>query len=171
LPPNSFLQSTAESERFLQAYVLQHIGKAKAVTDLFCGIGTFALPLAAQAKVQAFDSDAAMIAALVAASRATKGLKPLLAERRDLFRRPLMASELNAFDAVVLDPPRAGAAAQAEQLATSKVGRIVYVSCNPASFARDARTLIGAGFTMGPVTPLDQFLWSAQLELAATFEK
>jgi 23S rRNA (uracil1939-C5)-methyltransferase len=171
LPPEPFLQSTAESERFLQAYVLENIGKAKSVADLFCGIGTFALPLAAQAKVQAFDSDAAMIAALTAAARGSKGLKPLTAERRDLFRRPLMATELNAFDAVVLDPPHAGAAAQAEQIAKTKIARVIYVSCNPASFARDARTLIDGGFRLAAVTPVDQFLWSAQLELAARLER
>jgi 23S rRNA (uracil1939-C5)-methyltransferase len=171
LPPESFLQSTTESERFLQSYVLENIGKAKSVADLFCGIGTFSLPLAAQAKVQAFDSDAAMIAALTAAARGAKGLKPLAAERRDLFRRPLMAAELNGFDAIVLDPPHAGAAAQTEQIAKSKTGRVVYVSCSPASFARDARTLIDGGFRLAAVTPVDQFLWSAQLELAARFER
>jgi 23S rRNA (uracil1939-C5)-methyltransferase len=171
LPPEPFLQTTAESERFLQAYVLENIGKAKSVADLFCGIGTFALPLAAQAKVQAFDSDVAMIAALTAAARGSKGLKPLTAERRDLFRRPLMATELNAFDAVVLDPPHAGAAAQAEQIAKTKIARVIYVSCNPASFARDARTLIDGGFRLAAVTPVDQFLWSAQLELAARLER
>lgn len=171
LPPEPFLQSTAESERFLQNYVTANIGKAKSVADLFCGIGTFALLLAALAKVRAFDSDAAMVAALTAAARGAKGLKPLTAERRDLFRRPLMAKELDAFDAVVLDPPHAGAAAQAEQIAKSNVARLVYVSCNPASFARDARTLIDGGFRLAAVTPVDQFLWSAQLELAARFER
>jgi 23S rRNA (uracil1939-C5)-methyltransferase len=171
LPPEPFLQPTAESERFLQTYVRDNIGKAKSVADLFCGIGTFALPLAAHAKVQAFDSDAAMIASLAGAARAVKGLKPLTAERRDLFRRPLMALELDKFDAIVLDPPHAGAAAQAEQIAKSKVARAIYVSCNPASFARDARTLIDGGFRLAAITPVDQFLWSAQLELAARFER
>ncbi|HVZ69214.1 MAG TPA: hypothetical protein VG891_07100 [Rhizomicrobium sp.] len=171
LPPEPFLQSARESERFLQAYVAKNIGKAKSVADLFCGIGTFALPLAMQARVQAFDSDAAMIAALAAAARGARGLKPLAAERRDLFRRPLMAAELNSFDAVVLDPPRAGAAAQTEQIARSKVARAVYISCNPASFARDARTMIDGGYRLLAVTPVDQFLWSAQLELAARFER
>jgi 23S rRNA (uracil1939-C5)-methyltransferase len=171
LPPEPFLQSTAESERFLQAYVLENVGNAKSVADLFCGIGTFALPLAAQAKVQGFDNDAATIAALTAAARGAKGLKPLRAERRDLFRRPLTATEMSAFDAIVLDPPFAGAAAQAEQIAKSKIGRMVYVSCNPASFARDARMLIDGGFRLASVTPVDQFLWSAQLELAARFER
>jgi 23S rRNA (uracil1939-C5)-methyltransferase len=171
LPPEAFLQSTAESERFLQTYVAENIGKAKFVADLFCGIGTFALPLAALTKVQAFDSNGEMIEALTAAARAAKGLKPLAAERRDLFRRPITASELNAFDAVVLDPPHAGAAAQVEQIAKSRVGRVIYVSCNPASFARDARTLIDGGFRLAAVTSVDQFLWSAQLELAARFER
>jgi 23S rRNA (uracil1939-C5)-methyltransferase len=112
-----------------------------------------------------------MIEALTAAARGVQGLKPLTPERRDLFRRPLIAQELNKFDTIVLDPPRAGAAAQIEQIAKSKTARVIYVSCNPASFARDARTLIDAGYRLGPVTPVDQFLWSAQLELAATFEK
>lgn len=98
-------------------------------------------------------------------------MKPLTPERRDLFRRPLLPGELNKFDTIVLDPPRAGAAAQIEQIAKSKAARVIYVSCNPASFARDARTLIDGGYKLGPVTPVDQFLWSAQLELAAHFER
>lgn len=171
LPPDPFLQATHPSEQFLQDYVLGAVGKARNVADLFCGLGTFALPLASAHKVHAFDGDPAMIAALDGAARATQGLKPLKAERRDLFRRPLAAVELNRFDAVVIDPPRAGATAQVEQIAKSNLSRLVYVSCNPASFARDARSLINAGYRLGPLTPLDQFLWSAQLELVATFEK
>ena len=171
LPPDPFLQATRASEQFLQDTVVGAIGKARNVADLFCGLGTFALPLAKTSKVHAFDGDAAMIAALTAAARATSGLKPLKAERRDLFRRPLAAFELNSFDAVVIDPPRAGAPAQIEQIAESKLSRLIYVSCSPATFARDARTLIDKGFRLGPVTPLDQFLWSAQLELVAIFEK
>lgn len=171
LPPHAFLQATRQSEQFLQSYVLENVGKAKIIADLFCGIGTFTLPLAAQAKVHAFDSDAAMMTALDVAVRCATGLKPVTAERRDLFRRPLMAAELNAFDAVVLDPPRAGAAAQAVQIAKSKLGRVIYISCSPPNFARDARTLIDGGFRLVSVTPVDQFLWSAQLELAARFER
>lgn len=171
LPPECFLQPTREAESFLQTRVLEAVGNAKHVADLFCGIGTFALALATRHRVTAADSDAAMIEALDLAARAVCGLKPVMAERRDLFRRPFMAVELNKFDAIVLDPPRAGATAQAEQIAKSKVARVVYVSCNPASFARDARILLDGGYQLGPVTPLDQFLWSAKLELVTTFEK
>lgn len=171
LPPECFLQPTREAELALQALVLEAAGNARNIADLFCGIGTFALPLAARARVHAADSDGAMIDALTTAARAIQGVKPLTPERRDLFRRPLLPGELNKFDTIVLDPPRAGAAAQIEQIAKSKAARVIYVSCNPASFARDARTLIDGGYKLGPVTPVDQFLWSAQLELAAHFER
>ena len=121
--------------------------------------------------VSAFDSETDAIAALTTAARNAQGLKPITAERRDLFRRPLLARELDAFDAVVLDPPRAGAKAQSEQLATSKVRRIVSVSCAPATFARDARILIDGGYALTRVTPIDQFLWSPHIELVAIFER
>lgn len=170
-PPDAFLQPTRESEKFLQSYACAHLQGAKSIADLFCGIGTFALALVGRSKVRAFDSGTGMIAALAAAARGAKGLKPIVAERRDLFRRPLIAGELHAFDAVVLDPPRAGAAMQVAEIAKSKVARVVYVSCNPASFARDAKVLLDGGFRLGSVTPLDQFLWSSQLEVAAVFEK
>ena len=126
--------------------------------------------LAARAKVAAFDSEADAIAALTAARNAP-GLKPITTERRDLFRRPLLKHELDTFDAVVIDPPRAGAKTQCEQLAASKVGTVVSVSCNPATFARDARILIDGGYRLKSVTPIDQFLWSPHIELVAVFER
>jgi 23S rRNA (uracil1939-C5)-methyltransferase len=170
-PPGSFLQAVPEAERTLQDLVAAHIGKAKRVADLFSGAGAFTFALAKHAAVAAYDSEADAIAALTTAARGRQGLKPITAERRDLFRRPLLAHELDAFDAVVIDPPRSGAKAQTEHLATSKVRRIVAVSCNPATFARDARILIDAGYALTSVTPVDQFLWSAHIELVALFER
>jgi len=112
-----------------------------------------------------------MLAALAAAARTTSGLKPLTTEKRDLFKHPLASIDLAKFDAVVLDPPRVGAAAQAKALAQSKVSRVVYVSCNAVTFARDARVLVDGGYRMGPVTPVDQFLWSSHIELMTVFER
>ena len=168
-PPGSFLQAVPEAESTLQELAVKGVGSAKRVADLFCGAGAFTLALARKAAVAAYDSEKDSIAALTAALRNAQGLKPITAERRDLFRRPLLASELNAFDAVVIDPPRAGAKAQCEQLAASKVQRIVSISCGPATFARDARILIDGGYTLEKVTPIDQFLWSAHIELSALF--
>ncbi len=168
-PPGSFLQAVPEAELALQELAVAGVGSAKRVADLFCGSGAFTFALAKKATVAAYDSESESIAALSSAARAAQGLKPVTAERRDLYRRPLLAAELNAFDAVVIDPPRAGAKAQCDQLALSKVQRIVSVSCGPATFARDARTLIDGGYTLEKVTPIDQFLWSAHIELAALF--
>ena len=169
LPPAGFLQATAAGEAALVAAVRQGIGPAGAVADLFCGGGTFTFPLhAAGARVHAVDADAAAVAALAAAAR---GVAKVSSEARDLFHRPLLAAELERFDAVVLDPPRAGALAQVRELARARVPVVVYVSCNPASFARDARTLSEGGYRLTSVTPVDQFLWSAHLELAALFRR
>jgi len=168
LPPGPFLQPTREGEAALQDRVLGIAGKAKAVADLFAGVGTFALPLAAKAKVHAVEQDQAALKALVQAAR-SPGLKPVTTEARDLFKRPLTAVELAPYDAVVLDPPRAGAEAQARVLAKSRVPVIAYVSCDAASFARDAAILSAGGYKIGPVTPIDQFLWSSHIELAAGF--
>ena len=168
LPPNPFLQSTAEGERALQDRVLKIVGKAKKIADLFSGVGTFALPLARKAQVHAVEQDAPALTALAAAARSS-GLKPVTTEARDLFKLPLTAAELSAYDAVVLDPPRAGAESQAHQLARSRVPVIAYVSCDAASFARDAAILTGGGYRIGPVTPIDQFLWSSHIELVAEF--
>ncbi len=168
LPPYSFLQSTVEGEAALQERVRKIVGKAKLVADLFSGVGTFALPLAAKAKVHAVEQDAPALAALAEGAKAP-GLKPVTTERRDLFKLPLTSAELKDYDAVVLDPPRAGAEAQARQLAKSRVPTIAYVSCDPASFARDAAILVQGGYRPGAVTPIDQFLWSSHIELVAGF--
>ena len=170
-PPQAFLQPTRAGEAALQEKVLALTAKAKTVLDLFSGLGTFTLPLAAQARVHAVESDKPMLDALAAAARNAKGLKPVTTEARDLFKRPLGSLELNAFDAVVLDPPRAGAGSQCRALAASKVRRLAYVSCDPATFARDAAILIAGGFTLGPVTPVDQFLFSSHIELVAGFTR
>jgi len=169
-PPAAFLQAVPEAEATLQSLVTEAVGKAKRVADLFAGCGAFTFALARHAAVAAFDSETDAIAALTAARNAP-GLKPITAERRDLFRRPLLKHELDTFDAVVIDPPRAGAKAQVEQLAASKVARIAAVSCNPATFARDARILIDGGYKLKSVTPVDQFLWSPHIELVAVFER
>jgi 23S rRNA (uracil1939-C5)-methyltransferase len=141
------------------------------VADLFCGIGTLTFPLARISAVTAYDSDKRAMAAMSAAVRRTQGLKPIEARQRDLFRDPLSLRELNGFDAVVFDPPRAGAAEQAERLAQSKVPVIIAVSCSPATLARDARTLIDGGYNMGVVTPIDQFIYSPHLEAVAVFRR
>jgi 23S rRNA (uracil1939-C5)-methyltransferase len=170
LPPGSFLQATAAAEATLVSLVLDAVGDAGAVADLFCGVGPFALRLAERARVQAFDANAAAIEALTRAA-ATPGLKPIAAHARDLFRRPLIGPELAGFDALVLDPPRQGAEAQSRALAQSRLKRVVYVSCNPATFARDARTLCDAGFRLDRVVPVDQFRYAAHVELVGTFER
>ena len=171
LPPNSFLQPTREGEVILQAHVHEAVGKAKTTADLFCGCGTFALPLAERTRVHAVDSDSAMLDALAAAARATPGLKPVTAEKRDLFKHPLTPTELNRFEALVLDPPRAGALFQVKQVSQSRVQRIAYVSCDAASFARDAWVLIDGGFRLDWIVGVDQFLWSVHIELAAPFSR
>ena len=171
LPPQAFLQATREGEAALQSHVLELTKGAKNIADLFAGLGTFALALARKAKVHAVEQDATLLKALAAAARDTSGLKPITTEQRDLFKLPLTALELKAFDAVVLDPPRAGALAQSKALAASKVARIAYVSCDAASFARDAAILVGAGFAPGTVTTLDQFLYSGHIELVAGFDR
>ncbi|MFG1379416.1 class I SAM-dependent RNA methyltransferase [Xanthobacter autotrophicus] len=171
LPPAAFLQATAEGERVLAQTVLTATEGARKVADLFSGSGTFALRLAETARVFAAESHAGALAALMKASRATSGLKAVDGEARDLFRRPLMAAELAAFDAVVIDPPRQGAEAQAREMAQAKLARVVYVSCNVATFARDARLLVAGGFRLGAVTPVDQFRYSPHVELVATFER
>jgi 23S rRNA (uracil1939-C5)-methyltransferase len=171
LPPGSFLQATVTGEETLAALVAGHCKKAKHIADLFCGVGPFALRLATRARVAALDSDPGAIEALRKAAAAAHGLKPLDAEARDLFRRPLVPQELREFDAVVFDPPRQGAEAQSKQLAASKIPVIVAVSCNVATFARDARLLIDGGYRLEAVTPLDQFRHSPHVELVAKFQR
>jgi 23S rRNA (uracil1939-C5)-methyltransferase len=171
LPPGVFLQATAASERELARLVLAHADKAAAVADLFCGVGPFTLRLAERARVRAADIDAAAVAALKNAANATTGLKPIEAEPRDLFRRPYTAQELKAFDAVVFDPPRQGAEAQAHEMAKSSVPVVIAVSCDRATFARDARILVDGGYRLASVTPVDQFRYSFHVEIVARFER
>jgi 23S rRNA (uracil1939-C5)-methyltransferase len=171
LPPGAFLQATAAGEQALAMLVLTHATRAKRVADLFCGTGPFALRLAEFARVAAFDSDAPAVAALQKAAAQTQGLRPVIAQTRDLFRRPLVPQELNEFDAVVFDPPRQGAEAQARQLAASRVKKVIAVSCNPATFARDARILLDGGYRVTEVTPVDQFRHSAHVELVGVLER
>ena len=171
LPPGGFLQATQAGEDALAALVMDDVGKSKMVADLFCGIGPFALRLAQKAKVEAYDSDKAAIAALNAAIRSASGLKPISAAVRDLFREPLVPNEMKHFDAVVFDPPRAGAEAQAKQLARSKVKTVVAVSCDAASFARDAGILVDGGYTLKRLSAVDQFKWSSHVETVALFTR
>jgi 23S rRNA (uracil1939-C5)-methyltransferase len=171
LPPAAFLQATAEGEAMLSRLVLSACAGAGSVADLFSGVGPFALRLAEKARVFAADDDAAAIAALERAAATATGLKPAEAEVRDLFRNPLMAAELRRFDAVVFDPPRQGAQAQARELASSKVPLIVAVSCNPATFARDAAELVGGGYRLVEITPVDQFRYSAHVEIVGRLER
>ncbi|MGA7386991.1 MAG: RNA methyltransferase [Pseudolabrys sp.] len=169
LPPGAFLQATAEGEKTLARLVIEHIGKAKRVADLFAGIGTFALRLAETVRVSAADSDAGMIKALERGASTASGLKPVEAQTRDLFRRPFMASELKPLDAVVFDPPRQGAEAQARELAKSAVPVVVAVSCDAATFTRDVKILIDGGYKLAAVTPVDQFRYSHHVEIVAKF--
>jgi 23S rRNA (uracil1939-C5)-methyltransferase len=171
LPPGCFLQATAAGEAALAALVMDSCDGAKQVADLFAGVGPFALRLAERMRVTAVDSDQAAIAALKRAAETTPGLKPVVTEIRDLFRRPLIAAELKRHDCVVFDPPRQGAEAQARALAASAVPRIIAVSCNPTTFARDARILIDGGYRLTRVTPVDQFRYSFHVELVALFER
>ena len=172
-PPSSiFLQAVPQAEKLLTDLVLAGLPpKAKRVADLFCGVGTFSLPLARRVQVFAADSDKRALGALETAARHATGLKPIEVRHRDLFREPLSPKELEGFDAVVIDPPRAGAADQTERIARSKVKTVIAVSCAPATLARDARTLIDAGFKMGPVTPIDQFLYSPHTEAVTVFKR
>lgn len=171
LPPGSFMQPTALGEETLAALAFERCKGAKHIADLFCGFGPFAFRLAEKFKVAAFDSDAAAVTALQNAVKLTQGLKPIKAETRDLFRRPLMPQELRDYDCVVFDPPRQGTQAQSQQLAASKIALAVAVSCNPATFARDARILIDGGFKIDSVTPVDQFRHTPHVELVARFRR
>ena len=171
LPPGSFLQATVAGEETLAALVADHCKRAKHIADLFCGVGPFALRLAAKSRITAFDSDVGAIAALQKAATSTSGLKPVKAEARDLFRRPLMPQELRDYDTVVFDPPRQGAQAQATQLAASKIATVVAVSCNVATFARDAKIMIDGGYKIEGVTPVDQFRHTPHVELVARFTR
>jgi len=170
-PPGGFLQATALGEATLAGLVADACGKSKRVLDLFSGIGPFAVRLAGRAQVHAVESDAAALAALDRAARGAQGLKRITVETRDLFRRPLLPIELNRFDAVVFDPPRAGAEAQARQIGLSGLSLAVAVSCDAGTFARDARLLVEAGFRPARITPVDQFRYAAHVEMVGVFER
>ncbi|MEQ7154326.1 class I SAM-dependent RNA methyltransferase [Brevundimonas aurifodinae] len=171
LPAGGFLQAVPEAEAAMVSRAVEAVRGVKKVADLFCGAGTFTFPLATVAGVVAVDASAAGIAALKAGIGTAKGLKPIVAEARDLFRRPLTPFDLKGCEAIVFDPPRAGAIDQTAQIAETKASVVVGVSCNPQTFARDARVLIEAGFRLERVTPVDQFLWSSHVELVGVFRR
>ena len=166
-PPGAFLQATADGEAALVAAVGEGVAAAGTVADLFAGLGTFALALPARV----YAAEGARDALLALKAAAAQAGRTVFAEHRDLYRRPLTVAELDRFDAVVLDPPRAGARDQMPALAACRVGAIAYVSCNPSSFARDARTLVEAGWRLDWVQPVGQFRWSTHVELAARFSR
>ena len=171
LPAGGFLQAVPEAEAAMVSRAVEAVKGARKIADLFCGAGTFTFPLSTVAPVLAADGSAAGIAALKAGIGTGPGMKGITAEARDLFRRPLAPYDLRGCDAVVLDPPRAGALEQTKQLAGTRASVVVGVSCNPVTFARDARVLIDAGFVLERVTPVDQFLWSAHVELVGVFRR
>ncbi|MBP1842364.1 23S rRNA (uracil1939-C5)-methyltransferase [Rhizobium petrolearium] len=170
-PPGAFTQATKPAEDAMAELVLSHVGKAKRVLDLFAGSGTFALRLARIARVHAVESEEKPLKALEHAARNTQGLKPVTIEKRDLFRRPITVQELKNYDAVVFDPPRAGAEAQMKELARSTVKTVAAVSCNPLTLARDLGILSDGGYCIKSVTPIDQFLWSPHVEAVALLER
>jgi 23S rRNA (uracil1939-C5)-methyltransferase len=171
LPPGAFVQAVQASESEMVRLALAATARAKRVADLFCGLGTFTFPLARGARVLAVDASKTSIAALEAAARRAQGLKPIETKARDLFRMPLAARELEGLDAVVFDPARSGAQAQSEQLARSKVGCVVAVSCNPGTLARDVRILVDGGYGLESVTPIDQFLFAGHVEAVAVLRR
>lgn len=170
-PPGAFFQATQEGEQTLVSAVLELIDGAGRVADLFSGCGTFTFPAAQSAEVHAFEGEKAMIASLEAGWRHAKGLRTVTATTRDLFRRPLLPDELNKFEAIIIDPPRAGAEAQIAEIAKSDVATIAMVSCNPVTFARDAEVLIAAGYEMRNLKVVDQFRWSSHVEVVAGFHR
>ncbi|WP_426051909.1 class I SAM-dependent RNA methyltransferase [Brevundimonas sp. SL161] len=171
LPTGGFLQAVPEAEAAMVERAVAAVKGARKVADLFCGTGTFTFPLATVASVLAADASAAGIAALKQGIGSARGMKPITAEARDLFRRPLSPYDLKGCEAIVFDPPRAGAIDQTAQVKDTKASVVVGVSCNPQTFARDARVLIDAGFRLETVTPVDQFLWSAHVELVGVFRR
>ena len=175
VPPGGFVQAVRQSEEMMRDLAVAALDGAPArsgrIADLFCGVGTFTLALARRDRVLAVDSDAAAVAALSGAARHAQGLKPIEARVRDLFREPLTARELEPFDAVVLDPPRAGAQAQARELARSGIETVVAVSCDPGTLARDAQILTDGGYAIASVTPIDQFVYAAHVETVAVLRK
>lgn len=170
-PPGAFMQATAHGEAHLLAAVQEAVEGAKRIVDLFAGCGTFTLPLAKNAEVFAVEGEAQMVAAMDKGWRMAKGLKTVTHAARDLYRRPLLPDEFYKYDAVVMDPPRAGAEAQTAELVRSDIARVAYVSCNPVTFARDVAQMVAGGFTLDWVQPVDQFRWSSHVELAAQLSR
>jgi 23S rRNA (uracil1939-C5)-methyltransferase len=168
-PPGAFLQATKHGEETLVSLMKDAVQGAGRVVDLFAGCGTFALPLSETAEVHAAESESEMLGSLTDAWRGTPGLKKTTVEVRDLFRQPLLPDELARYDAAIVDPPRAGALAQTGELAKSKINVIGFVSCNPVTFARDAKILLESGFEIDWLKVVDQFRWSPHIEIAARF--
>ena len=171
LPPGAFIQATEEAEVAISRIIRESIQASRKVADLFAGCGTFTFAMAREARVHAVEGHEAALEALSGGVRDVPGLKEVTTERRDLMRRPLSPEELAPFDTVVLDPPHSGARSQAQSLAQSDVPTVVMVSCNPATFARDARIMVEGGYQLEAVTPVDQFLWSAEVELAGVLRR
>jgi 23S rRNA (uracil1939-C5)-methyltransferase len=170
-PPGAFVQAAAEGEAAITTLLVTAAARGRRIVELFCGIGTLTFALARIARVSAFDANAGAIAALSAAARQARGLKPIEAKVRDLYRDPLAPQELGDFDTLVLDPPRAGARAQVEQIARAGPPLLAYVSCNPATLARDVRILVDGGYRLEGVTPVDQFLYAAHVEAVAVLRR
>jgi 23S rRNA (uracil1939-C5)-methyltransferase len=170
LPAGAFLQASVAAETAMIELVCEGLSGTKRIADLFAGLGTFTFALARDAAVDAYEADEAALQALTEAARKTPKLKPVRGFLRDLYRSPLGAQELKSYDAVVFDPPRAGAAAQAAALAKSGVAKLVAVSCNPGTLARDLRILVDGGYRITRVTPIDQFLYSPHIEVVAHLE-
>ena len=170
--PGSFLQATAAGQAMLAALTLEALApRDRRAADLFSGCGPLALAMAGQASVQAVESEAGSLAGLDRSAREATGLRRITGERRDLFRRPLLPIELDAFDAVAFDPPRAGADAQARQLAASRVPLVVGIACDTGTFARDAATLTAGGYRLDRVTPVDQFRHASHVEMVGVFRR
>ncbi len=170
-PPGSFLQATRAGEENLINFVQTSLGDADRLVDIFAGCGTFTVAMIGDHGVHAVEGNGEMVAALQQSSRQMGKIRALTTEVRDLFLRPLLPHELNGFDGLIIDPPRAGAQAQIQEIAKSDIERLVMISCNPASFARDARLLVDGGFIMGDILPIDQFLYSPHLEIVVRFSR
>lgn len=171
LPARSFLQATRAASDLLTQELLKAKGKAKKGVDFFAGLGTFTLPLATFMPVDSFEQEEAAVAAFNEGLRYAQGFKPIKAQARDLFRRPLIPYELKSYDLAVLDPPRAGAQKQCEELVKSTLSRVIMISCNPETFARDVKILTQGGFKMGDVTPIDQFALSPHVEVITALKR
>lgn len=170
-PSGGFLQATSEAENIMRNIILNHFKKAKNALDLFSGVGTFTLPMAKKMNVHAVENNETALANLVSAARLATGLKTVTSEKRDLFRCPLSVKELECFDAVVFDPPRAGAEEQVRELAKTTIPHVVAISCNPVTFSRDLSLLIAGGYKIEQIIPIDQFLWSPHVEIIALLSK